>query len=308
VTMSLIRTLAISVLIPLALLVAPALAQTPGTLTPQRLPPLANFNDPNLPAKELFGRRHDAAPMAARAIGSYARGCVAGGQALAVDGPSWQVMRLSRNRNWGHPAMIAFLERLAARVPAINGWPGLLVGDISQPRGGPMLTGHASHQLGLDADIWLSPMPDRRLSAEEREFLSATNVVAENRLDVDPKVWTPAHTSLIREVSRQPEVERIFVNAAIKKALCREAGSDRGWLRKVRPLYGHNYHFHIRLGCPAGETACEPQATVPAGDGCDETLAWWFSDEAMNPRPGKPRAPLRLADLPAECARVVITN
>ncbi len=296
------------IVVALLLAASPALAQTPGTLTPQALPPIADPSDPKLPAKELFGRRATPAPLAARAIGSYARGCVAGGRALSVDGATWQVMRVSRNRSWGHPAMIDFLERLAARVPEINGWPGLLVGDISQPRGGPMLTGHVSHQLGLDADIWLTPMPDRRLSAQEREFLSATDVVAKNRLDVDPRIWTPGHTALIRAVSREPEVERIFVNAAIKKALCREAGRDRGWLRKVRPLWGHNYHFHIRLGCPAGETACEPQAKVPPGDGCDETLAWWFTDEALNPRPGKPRAPLTLADLPAECSRVVLAD
>ena len=86
-----------------------------------------------------------------------------------------------------------------------------------------MLNGHASHQVGLDADIWLSPMPDRTLSREEREFMSATNVVRKDGLDVDPNKWTPQHLALIRAAARQPEVERIFVNAAIKKAICREA-------------------------------------------------------------------------------------
>src|SRR5947209_514598 len=133
------------------------------------------------------------------------------------------------------------------RLPPINGWPGLLVGDIAQPRGGPMITGHASHQIGLDADVWLTPMPDRRLSRAEREQLSATDMVRPDRLDVDPSVWTPGHTALLRAVSREPEVARIFVNAAIKRALCREAGHDRAWLTKIRPMFGHNYHFHIRL-------------------------------------------------------------
>ena len=64
-------------------------------------------------------------------------------------------MRLSRNRNWGHPKLVEFLERLSAKGAKV-GWPGLLVGDMAQPRGGPMLTGHASHQVGLDADIWLT--------------------------------------------------------------------------------------------------------------------------------------------------------
>ena len=143
-------------------------------------------------------------------------------------------MRLSRNRNWGHPRLIETLEKLAHKVPKISKWHGLLVGDISQPRGGPMLTGHSSHQIGLDADIWLTPMPDRMLSRNEREDMSATNVVAADKRDVDPARWTPSHGAVIRAAAEIADVERIFVNAAIKKALCREAKGDRSWLRKVR--------------------------------------------------------------------------
>lgn len=287
---------------------APALAQTPGTLDPKPLPPLQNPDDPSTPAKELFGRATSPAPMAARAIGSYAKGCVAGAQALPVDGETWQVMRLSRNRNWGHPRLVAFMERLSKRVPEINGWPGLLVGDISQPRGGPMLTGHASHQLGLDADVWLTPMPDRRLSRAEREQMSATDMVRADRLDIDPATWTPAHTKLIRATAQEPEVARIFVNAAIKRALCREAGSDRGWLAKVRPMYGHNYHYHIRLACPAGEAGCENQAPPPEGDGCGAELEGWFTPQRLNPVPGKPGRGMTMAALPPECRRVLVAR
>jgi penicillin-insensitive murein endopeptidase len=284
-----------------------AQAQDPGTLTPKPLPPLANPDSPSTPARDLFGRKANPAPLAARAIGGYARGCVAGAVALPIDGPTWQVMRLSRNRNWGHPRLIAFLERVGRKVPEINGWPGLLVGDISQPRGGPMLTGHASHQLGLDADVWLTPMPDRRLSREEREMMSATDMVRPDRLDIDPKVWTPGHTALIRAVAKEPEVARIFANPAIKKALCREAGNERGWLSKVRPTWGHNYHFHIRLACPRGEENCADQDPVPAGDGCGD-LDRWFTKEMLFPKPGKPRPPMTMAQLPAECRRVLVAQ
>ena len=282
----------------------PAFAQDPGTLERKPLPPLANPNDPATPAKELFGRATNPASSGPRTIGSYARGCIAGAGALAVDGPTWQVMRLSRNRNWGHPDLIALLERLAKRAPSL-GWPGLLVGDLAQPRGGPMLTGHASHQLGLDADVWLTPMPERRLSLAEREQMSAVNVVRADKLDIDPSVWTAQHTALIRAASREPEVARIFVNPAIKRALCREAGSDRGWLSKVRPMFGHNYHFHIRMACPRGEEACSDQDPVPVGDGCGAELDAWFAPQMLNPKPGKPRPPMTMAQLPAECAAVL---
>jgi penicillin-insensitive murein endopeptidase len=253
----------------LAQLLAPAIAtaQDKGTLNPHPLPPLAKPDDPATPAKELFGRKTAPANLQARTIGFYSKGCLAGAAALPVNGATWQVMRLSRNRNWGHPNLIAFLERLAAQAPK-TGWHGLLVGDMSQPRGGPMLTGHASHQVGLDADIWLTPMPDRELTRQEREEMSATMVVAEDRRDIDPQVWTPAHVALIRAAAKDPQVARIFVNAAIKKALCRDAGSDRQWLGKVQPWWGHDYHFHVRIVCPADSPECTPQAARPADDGC----------------------------------------
>jgi len=291
----------------LMLAAGPAAAQDKGSVDPQPLPPLANPDAPATPAKELFGRKTTPANLATRSIGFYSHGCLAGAKALPVNGKTWQVMRLSRNRNWGHPNLVSLLERLSTKA-AKHGWPGLLVGDMSQPRGGPMLTGHASHQVGLDADIWLTPMPDRQLSRQEREEMSATMVVARDRLDVDPKVWTPGHLAVIRMAALEPQVERIFVNAAIKKALCRDAGNDRGWLHKVRPYWGHDYHFHIRIVCPNG--GCEAQPPVPEGDGCGKDLDWWFQDSVLHPRPPteppKPKPPLTMAGLPKECRQVLL--
>jgi len=286
-----------------------ASAQDKGTLDPQPLPPLAHPESPGTAARELFGRKTTPAHLEARSIGFYSHGCIAGAQALPINGKTWQVMRLSRNRNWGHPRLIEMLERLSAQAARL-GWPGLLVGDMSQPRGGPMLTGHASHQVGLDADIWLTPMPKRELSREEREEMSATMVVADDRRDVDPKVWTPAHVALIKTAARDPEVERIFVNAAIKKALCREAGSDRDWLHKVRPYWGHDYHFHVRIACPPGETSCQPQPPAPPGDGCGKELDWWFRESVLHPpppkEPPKPRPGITMAALPAACRQILM--
>ena len=291
----------------LVLCVGPLRAQETGNEEAARRAQVLRTLPPTA-AKRLFGGETTPAPLAARAIGFYARGCLAGARALPIDGETWQVMRLSRQRNFGHPALIALLERLSARVPEINGWPGLLVGDISQARGGPMLTGHASHQVGLDADIWLTPMPDRRLTTSERENLSATNVVAADGDDVDPARWTPGHLALLKAAAEQPGVARIFVNPAIKRALCRTAGRDRGWLRRIRPMYGHNYHFHVRIACPADVEGCKDQDPPPAGDGCDASLDWWFTYAARHPKPSKPGRPLTLDDLPDACRRVLVAK
>ena len=179
--------------------------------------------------------------------------------------------------------MIAFLERFSRKAAQEGIWPGILVGDISQPRGGPMLTGHVSHQIGLDADVWLTPMPDHRLDRAEREEMSAVDMVQPDGLAVDPAHWSERQAGIIKAAAEEPEVERIFVNPAIKKALC-ETRKGEAWMNKVRPYWGHNYHFHIRIVCPAGETACQAQDPVPPGDGCDKSLDWWFTDEALHPR------------------------
>jgi penicillin-insensitive murein DD-endopeptidase len=289
---------------------AAALAQDKGSVDAKPLPPLANPNDPKLGAKELFGRKVLPAATPTRVVGFYAKGCIAGAEALPIDGKTWQVMRLSRNRNWAHPDMVALLERLAAKAHKEAGWPGILIGDMSQPRGGPMFTGHASHQVGLDADIWLTPMPNRQLSRNEREEMSAVMMVRSDRLDIDPGVWTPNHLTVIRAAAQEPSVQRIFVNAAIKKALCREAKGDRSWLSKVRPMYGHDYHFHIRIKCPAGSGECEGQSPPSESEGCSAgDLAYWFKDSTIHPKPPKvppkPKPPMTLAQMPAACRQVL---
>jgi len=280
---------------------------------------LASLSDKELmkvPAKKAFGaQKEPTTSMKARAIGSYAKGCLAGGAALPVDGPAWQVMRLSRNRNWGHPDLVALVERLATDAREKDGWPGLLVGDIAQPRGGPMTSGHASHQVGLDADVWLTPMPDRTLSRKEREDIKAT-VVVKDRKHIDPEVWTEAHARLIRRAASYPEVARIFVHPPIKAELCKWAKGDRSWLAKVRPYFGHNYHFHIRINCPKDSPGCKNQgAPQPKdGTGCGDELAYWMGDkpwpkppkpDAKPQKPVKPAPPLTLSALPAECRAVV---
>jgi penicillin-insensitive murein endopeptidase len=266
-------------------------------------------------AKEVFGNQKGPAPIEARAIGSYARGCLAGAKALPVDGPAWQAMRLSRNRNWGHPLLIGLLEKLAVTAKENDGWPGLLVGDLAQPMGGPMLTGHASHQIGLDADVWLNPMPDRKLTRQERENRSAVSMLAEDQVSVDPKLWTPEHAKLIKRAAGYPEVARIFVHPAIKKTLCDWADEkERAWLSKVRPWWGHHYHFHIRMSCPPGSSGCVDQPAVGSDDGCGKEVKNWLrkvrppkvvEKPAKPAKPAPPKRQMTIAELPDACAELV---
>jgi penicillin-insensitive murein DD-endopeptidase len=261
---------------------------------------------PKNAARRYFGAATTPAPGQPRIIGEYWKGCYIGGLELPVMGDHWQVMRVSRGRNWGHPRLISFLERFANEAARLTGWPGILIGDMAQPRGGPMLTGHASHQLGIEADIWLRPMPTERFNAEQVEEVMSTDLLRADRKDVDPKVYTLKHLALIRLAAQSREVARVFVNAAIKRALCRDATGERAWLQKVRPVLGHTYHFHIRLACPPGETECKDQEPPASGEGCDtKDLAYWLKDSMTGWKPtgGVGRA-LALSSLPKACQTI----
>ncbi len=147
-------------------------------------------------ANKLFGVADQPSQQDPMPIGSYARGCAAGLVALPETGPTWQAMRLSRHRNFGHPVLIQYLEDLSQNATQI-GWRGLYIGDMGQPRGGPMTSGHASHQIGLDADIWMLPPKKLNLSRKDRENISSIPVRSADQKSVTAN-WTPRHAALLK--------------------------------------------------------------------------------------------------------------
>jgi len=266
-----------------------------------------NANDRRV-AKDVFGYIPAGSAQQSEAIGEYSRGCQAGAVQLAETGPTWQAMRLSRNRNWGQPILVDYVQELSRFAATLPGWQGLYVGDISQPRGGPMLTGHASHQSGLDADIWMLPPQRLDLTRAERESISSISMQRANGAYTNVQ-WTDAHMRLMRQAASDPRVARIFVFAGAKVALCNWETGDRDYLRKIRPWWGHHYHFHVRLDCPRGNSSCISQDPPPPGDGCAEAEQWVRN--IVSPPPPDPnapvaprRGPLTMAQLPAQCVDV----
>ena len=260
-------------------------------------------------AKTLFSSQTTAAPLPAQPFGSYARGCLAGAQQLPETGPHWQAMRLGRNRNWGHPITLDFIRDLAGFAARQPGWRGLYIGDISQPRGGPMASGHASHQMGLDVDIWMLPPQRLDLSRSARENISSQSMRRANGAYVNAH-WGAGHHAIIEAAAKDPRVARIFIFPGAKLQMCKDAKGNRDWLRKLRPWWGHHAHFHVRLACPKDAQGCENQPAPPPGDGCAEAAQW--QADILNPPPPRPKAPkpkpkpeLKLADLPASCRAVL---
>ncbi|MDD5657547.1 MAG: penicillin-insensitive murein endopeptidase [Elusimicrobia bacterium] len=249
-------------------------------------------------------RASDPTPPPAASLGSYSRGCLRGAVRLPESGPGYEVMRLSRKRFYGHPRLLEFIRSLARKTAANPRLGKLLVGDLGQARGGPTRGGHASHTNGLDVDLWFRLLPaDAPVSARAREKWESPEMVAPvfRRLN---KRWDPRVIRLLRLAAEEPAVERIFVNPVIKREICRRRGKE-GWVAKLRPWFGHDDHFHVRLACAPGDAGCLPQTDpFPPDNGCGDDLSQWFTEE-MRRKALEPPKPWSMPDLPEECADVI---
>lgn len=287
-----LRATAVLLVVAFAGTVPPVLAQTPTD-------------------SKSWATRATPAPGPARAIGSYTKGCVQGAVALPPEGDGFITLRTRRNRYWGHPDLVEFVQYLG-RYTKRNLGGALLIADLGQPRGGPV-TGHGSHELGLDADIRLLIVTPSQVSAEERRAPKEVGLVRDSKPagdeTLETRIWSEKHVKLYAAAARHPKVARIFAHPVLKRALCEQATGDRAWLAKVRAWYGHHAHMHVRLHCPKNSPACKPQKAVPKGEGCGAGLAWWFTPapyERLKERqklPPRPPAPM-----PAGCADVYLAE
>lgn len=169
----------------------------------------------------------------AQSIGAFSNGCIVGAQELPLQSDTYQVMRTDQRRYFGHPDLVLFIQRLGNQVHNL-GLGTMLIGDMGMPAGGRFNGGHASHQTGLDVDIFLQ-LPKARWTSAQLLKPHALDLVASDGKRVVPSLWTRDVSSMIKLAAEDNDVTRIFVNPAIKQQLCLDAGTDRDWLRKVRP-------------------------------------------------------------------------
>ena len=219
-----------------------------------------------------------------QSVGAFSNGCIVGASALPIQSDAYQVMRTDQRRYFGHPDLVQFIQRLSGRVHNLN-LGTVLIGDMGMPAGGRFNGGHASHQTGLDVDIFLQ-LPKTRWSAAQLLKPQALDLVSRDGKHVVSSLWQPEINHLIKLAAEDNDVTRIFVNPAIKQRLCEDAGTDRDWLRKVRPWFQHRAHMHVRLRCPADSLECVDQPLPPPGDGCGAELQSWF--EPPKPASTKP--------------------
>lgn len=251
----------------------------------------------------------------ASAIGGYANGCLKGAKALPLDGAGYQVIRPQRQRYFGHPQLIEFIEQFSISLNQ-QGSDDILIGDMSMPRGGNFTHGHSSHQIGLDVDVWFK-QASKVLSADELAQPTVLDLVNKKQFTLNTRLWSMQQTQMIKIAAEDRRVARIFVSPVIKQHLCDLGLDNDAWLQKVRPWWGHTYHMHVRLRCPSDNPLCRDQAKIPIGNGCNE-LGWWKSQliqaqpkqttvaKVSKPasKPKKKKAKVK----PEQCARMIATK
>ncbi len=232
-------------------------------------------------------------------IGFYTAGCVRNSEKLKETGDGYQVIRLSRNRFYGHPDLIEFIKYLGQKSKtSLNST--LLIGDLSQQSGGPLPSDHNSHQTGLDADIlYLNHNNGNNtlLTILQREEIEPISVLNPDKTKINKDIWSDTNSTLLKFAADYKKVQRIFVNPLIKKKLCEDHKGEI-WLSKIRPWYEHDGHFHIRLRCPEESFLCEKQKHVEVGSGCGEDLEQWFTGNLNTDKS-------KIRQIPKECENII---
>lgn len=235
-------------------------------------------------------------------IGKYNAGCVKDSVELPETGLGYQVIRTSRKRNHGNKVLIDFIKRFTTDFSK-KYKANVLIADISKEGGGPILDDHSSHQSGLDADILLlhNRNENELYTVPEREMLKPVSKLNGAKNKIDFNKWSPLNGELLKTAASYGEVDRIFINPAIKKHLCGKYGGEN-WLKKLRPWWGHDGHFHVRLSCPEDNTKCVDFES-PRNIECGSELTWWFSKDAYEKLKNKRSKPKTEKDiiLPKEC-------
>jgi len=266
----------------------------------------ANRADPGADATvRTFDPRwsHVATPSkgTALAIGQPGAGCVQGAVALPLQGAGFIVVRPERHREFGHPSLIAYLRKLAA-IARKDKLGLLAVGDLGQARGGPTPSGHRSHQSGLDVDLWYGS-PAKPFAPGKTPAPLAPSVV-DMRTNKMLPAWNGRVARLLEAAASMSAVDRIFVHPAVKRALCEDKARRGPWLARLRPWWGHQDHFHVRLRCPEDSPDCTLPQPLPDGEGCD-AIKWWFSEDARKSAAKRGSPGENAPAMPEKCEEVL---
>lgn len=174
-----------------------------------------------------------------------------------------RIREASKDRVYGHPALVLMLGRSARDVAKAAPGSVLLVGDLSAKGGGP-ISGHKSHQSGRDADVafYVTDLHGKRVASTEYVAFDGDGKARDGRalLFDDERNWF-----LVESWARDKRagLSHIFVSWPLRERLLKFA-RDRPRFAKYIPEAtallkqpengeAHDDHFHVRITCPAEE-------------------------------------------------------
>jgi len=208
-----------------------------------------------------------------QAIGFYSKGELKFADKMASESTHHIKLFLPRNRGFG-TLMLINIAMEASSILNANFPAGERVqfGDMSNKDGG-FLSGHNSHQNGLDVDVSYMRMDYREQDQFDIDGFDE-NFVIKNILS--PNFDMERNLFIFKSLVSTNKVNRIFVDQVIKNAICEhvikigQRELYRETLRRLRHWPNHLNHFHLRLVCPSDSSKCEEQTPPPDGDGCFE--------------------------------------
>lgn len=214
-----------------------------------------------------------------QAIGFYSKGSLVNADTFPPAGPGLLKIMVPRNRAWATRDLVQILS--AEAQESVRKYPGterLQIGDVANRNGGS-IGSHESHQNGLDADVVyyrenrVEQDPAHNAGFEEN-FVAQGRVTANFDLE---RNW-----DFMSRLVATGRINRIFVDTAIKRALCEYAqrlpepagALTVETLRRLRPWPLHHDHMHVRILCPVkGSPRCIAQDEPPPGTSCADLPA-----------------------------------
>lgn len=213
--------------------------------------------------------------ISAESFGKYTDGHIFKSVPLKRNAPGIQTMRPAMAKFYGHTELRDFIYKLGKQT--INSGNGqLMIGDLSHKDGGELI-GHASHQNGLDVDIWFYRPKDTitDLANDQRDSSKFPHFLNPATNEFYPNMWNTKLDNVLKMAASDSRVAKIFVNAGVKRRLCRIFPGEK-FLSKIRPWYRHHEHFHVRLKCPENSPSCENQPEIKSLDCSGDNIDWWF--------------------------------
>jgi penicillin-insensitive murein DD-endopeptidase len=174
---------------------------------------------------------------------------------------------------YGLPLLVSMVDRSAHDVAKKFAGSVMNLGHLSR-KGGGELDRHASHESGRDADIgfYVRSSAGKHLLAESFVAFRGDGKAPSwpGALFDDARNW-----ALVSALVTDPKarVTHIFVATPLRERLLNYAqhigahadiqGRAREVLAQPKGALPHDDHFHVRIGCPSGMSACVENPTPP---------------------------------------------